>query len=266
MAVNIGRATRDGTDGHGNRGRDGVGREIDDRDGAVAERKGCGGSGAGQVGVAAVDDVGAAVDGVLQDADHDGVDADGNGCENRAEADRVDWIVGIAVGIGGESGRRAERNADDADRACVDAVACVGDDHFVAGGREVSPERRRCRRDGVGGSRGHDVEQVGLGVDDADRAVGLVHDEGALGVGGHDAVDRTAADGDGIGIDGVAGGLDGGDLTGAAADALADGVDARGAGDADDVDRSEGRIDGELLLQVEGLTRQTGRWRSGRGR
>ncbi len=33
------------------------------------------------------------------------VDTYGNGCENGAEAHRVDWIVGIAVGIGGESSR-----------------------------------------------------------------------------------------------------------------------------------------------------------------
>ena len=167
-------------------------------------------------------------------------------------------LLGSQLGLVGQSGRGAERNADDADRACVDAVACVGDDHLVAGWGEVCPERRLADGDGVGGCRGHDVEQVGLSVDDADGAVGLVHDEGALGVGGHDAVDGTTAHGDGIGIDGVAGGLDGGDLTGAAADALADGVDARGAGDADDVDRREGRVDGEFLLQVEGLTDELG--------
>ena len=105
---------------------------------------------------------------------------------------------------------------------------------------------------------GHDVEQVGLSVDDADGAVGLVHDEGALGVGGHDAVDGAVTDGDWSGIDGVAGGLDGGDLARAAAGARADGVDAWGAGDADHVDRREGRVDGEFLLQVEGLTDELG--------
>ena len=116
VAVEVGSAASDGIDGDGDRRRDGVGGEIDDRDGAVAERKGGGGRGAGQVGVAAVDDVGAAVDCILQDANHAGIDADRNGCDNCAEAHRVDWIVGIAVGIGGgESVRRAERNADDAD-------------------------------------------------------------------------------------------------------------------------------------------------------
>ena len=31
-------------------------------------------------------------------------------------------------------------------------------------------------------------------------------------------------------------------------------VDARSVGDADHVDRSEGRVDGEFLLQIEGLS------------
>ena len=140
----------------------------------------------------------------------------------------------------------------------MDAVACVGDDHLVAGRREVCPEGRLADGDGIRGWRGHNVGQVGLSVDDAYRAIGLVHDEGALGVGGHDSVDRTAAHGDWIGIDGVAGGLDGGDLTGAAADALADGVDAWGAGNADYIDRREGWVDGEFLLQVEGLANELG--------
>ncbi len=140
----------------------------------------------------------------------------------------------------------------------MDAVAGVGDDHLVAGWREVCPERRLAYSDWVRGSPRQDVRQVGLSVDDAHGAVGLVHDEGALGVGGHDSVDRTPADGDWIGIDGVAGGLDGGDLTWAAADALTDGVDTRGAGDADHVYRREGWADAEFLLQVEGLTHKLG--------
>src|SRR5437879_4637192 len=130
----------------------------------------------------------------------------------------------------------------------MDTVAGVGDDHLVAGWREVCPERRLADGDRVRGSPRQDVRQVGLGVDNADCAVGLVHDEGALGVGSHDSVDGTPADGDWVGIDGVAGGLDGGDLTWAAADALADGVDAGGAGDADHVDWREGWADAEFLL------------------
>src|SRR6266566_5784210 len=101
VAVDVGRGTCDGTDWDGDRRRDRVGGEVDDRDGAVAERLGGGGRGAGQVGIAAVDDVGAAVVCILEDANHTGVDTYGNGCENGAEAHRVDWIVGIAVGIGG---------------------------------------------------------------------------------------------------------------------------------------------------------------------
>src|SRR5260370_42435905 len=125
----------------------------------------------------------------------------------------------------------------------MDSVAGVGDDHLVAGWREVCPERRLADGDGVRGWRGRDVEQVGLSVADAHGAVGLVHDEGALGVGGHGSIDGGAAYGDWVGIDGVAGGLDGGDLAWAAADALADGVDAGGAGDACYVDRRERWVD-----------------------
>jgi len=39
---------------------------------------------------------------------------------------------------------------------------------------------------------------------------------------------------------------------------LADRVDARGAGDTGHVNRREGRVDGELLLQIEGLTCELG--------
>ena len=101
-----------------------------------------------------------------------------------------------------------------------------------------------------------DIEGVGLSVDDGDGTVGLVEDEGTFGgaggIAGHDAVDGTTADGNRIGIDGIAGCLDGIDLTRTAAIALADGEDTRGVGDADGVDGAEGRIDGKLLLQAEG--------------
>ena len=84
----------------------------------------------------------------------------------------------------------------------------------------------------------------------------LVEDEGSLrgagGIAGHDAVDRTAADGNCNRIDGVAGCLDGVDLARPACVALADGEDARGADNADGIDGAEGRIDDKLLLQVQG--------------
>ena len=123
-----------------------------------------------------------------------------------SEADGVDGVVGVAVGVGGQGGGGAERDADDADGAGRGAVAGVGDDQLGEGGGEVCPDGRCSDRDGVDGR----VELVGLRVDDADGAVGLVEDEGASAVCGHDAVDRPFADGEGGG-DGVAGGLDGGE-------------------------------------------------------
>ncbi len=68
----------------------------------------------------------------------------------------------------------------------------------------------------------------------------------------HDAVDRAAADWNGIRVDGVAGCFDRGNLTGAAVDGLANGEDTRCAGDTDGVDRAEGWVNGKLLLQVQG--------------
>ena len=65
----------------------------------------------------------------------------------------VDGVVRIAVGIGGQRGRRAERDADDADGAGVDSVAGVGDDELVAGWGEVCPEGRGADCDRVGGLR-----------------------------------------------------------------------------------------------------------------
>src|ERR1700744_1884852 len=135
----------------------------------------------------------------------------------------------------------------------MNAVAGIRDDHLVASWGEVCPERRRADGNGVGGSDGYGVELVGLCVDDADGAVGLVEDEGTSAVGGHDAVDGICSDGDGGWIDGVACGLDGGDLAETATFALTDGVDARCAGNAGDVDRCEGRIDAKILLEDERL-------------
>ena len=116
-------------------------------------------------------------------------------------------------------------------------------------GAKSAPEWRDgfgVRNRGVGG-----VEQVGLRVDDGDVVAAFVQDEGAPEVGGHHAVDGSHADGDWGLVDGVAGGLDGVDLTIAAVIRLADRIDARGTGDTCDIDRAVGVIDGELLAEVE---------------
>ena len=80
-----------------NGGGYGVSREIDDRNRAVrglsADRRDTGASL-----ITCIDDVGAGA--VLQDTDHARVDPDRNGGDDGAEADRVDWVVGIAVGVG----------------------------------------------------------------------------------------------------------------------------------------------------------------------
>ena len=112
--------------------------------------------------------------------------------------------------------------------------------------------------DGVGCAGGDGVERVGLGVDDAHRAIGLIHNEGAPVIGGHHTVDGTATDGNGSGIDCVAGGLNGRDLSETAAGAGSDYVRARGGSIAGDVDRREARGDGKLLLKVERLASELG--------
>ena len=259
------------------RSRDRVGAEVDHGD-AAGGGGGCDCSarcGAGQIWVAAVDDVGAAVASVLQDTDHDGVYADRDSGDDSAEAYRVDGIGEIAVWIADLSGCRTEWDADDAERSGIDAIACICDEQLIADRGEVCPERvdgcwvGTCRGDAecdrvrrAGGSCGNDIERVGLYVNHRDGAVALIEDERAFAVSAHDAVDGIQADGNRGGIDGIARGFDCGDLTDTAAtDRLRDGVDARRGGDTDGVDGGEGRRSRagsnwgngiELLAQGEG--------------
>src|SRR5260370_41221171 len=109
--------------GHRDRGDHGVSRQVDHGDSAVL----------------LVDDVGAGA--ILQDGDRAGVDADRDRGEDLTEAHGIYRVGGVAAGIGGQSGRGAERDIDDADRARVGAVAGVGDDELTAGRSEVRPER-----------------------------------------------------------------------------------------------------------------------------
>jgi hypothetical protein len=280
-----GRCRRVGVDAERkwDRSRDRIGAEVDHGDAA------CGGGGcdcsarcgAGQTWIAAVDDVGAAVAGILQDTYHDGVYTDRNSCDDSAKAYRVDGIGEIAVWIADQSGCRTEWDTDDAEGARIDAIACICDEQLVADGGEVCPERvdgggvGACRGDaecdrvrGARGSCGNDIERVGLYVNHRDCAVALVQDERALAVAAHNAVDGVQTDGKRGGIDGIARGFDRGDLTDAAApDGLRDGVDARRGGDTDGVDGSEGRRSRagsergsgiELLAQGEGSPGELG--------
>jgi len=259
------------------RSHDGVGAEIDYGDGAGGGG-GCDRSawgGAGQIWIAAVDDVSAAVGGVLQCAYLDGVYTDWNGCRNGAEADRVDGVIEVAVWVANLGGRRTERDADDTERAWIDAIAGICHEQLIADRGEVCPERvdgrgvGACRGDaecdwvgGAWGGCGNYIERVGLDIDDRDGTVALVEDEGTSGVGGHDTVNGVQTDGKSCGVDGVARRLDRGDLTYAAAtDGRTDGVDAWRTGDTDGVDGSEGRRSRagsnwwsgiELLAQGEG--------------
>ncbi len=76
----------------------------------------------------------------LQDRDHGGVDAHGDGGEDRTKTGSVDRIGGAAVGIGGLRGWVAERNIDDAEAASMDAITLVENDEPGADGVEVSPD------------------------------------------------------------------------------------------------------------------------------
>lgn len=256
MAVEVGETDARGIGDNRDGCRDGVGVEVDDRDGAVAKWKRGRGRDAGQIGIAAVEDVRSGA--ILQNTNHDGVNADWNVGENSAEANRVDGIIGIAVGVAGLGVCRTERNADDAERAWIDTVTGIGNNHLVAGGGEVSPERRGADSDGVGGSGGDDVELVRLGVDDADGTVTLIEDEGAASVSGHDTVNGVYTDGDWCGVDRVARFFDGGYLSKTTAIALADGKDARSAGDTGHINRRKGRVDAEFLSQIERLAGELG--------
>jgi len=186
---------------------DGVGLEIDDRDCAG----GGGGSDcnarcrAGQAWVAAIDDVGAAVGRVLQDAHHDGIDPNRNGRDDGAEANGIHRIGEVTVWIANLSGRRAERDADDTEGAGIDSIACIGDDQLISNGSEVGPERVDSRGvragrgdtegDGVRGTGGDYIERIGLRIDYGDGAVALIKNVSALGVGFHDTVDGIETDG-----------------------------------------------------------------------
>jgi hypothetical protein len=227
-----------------------IGGEVDHRNRAVSRLSGRSRA-AWHAGIALVDDEGLGA--ILEDAYHLGIDSDGDRGEDGAEAGGIYGVVGIAVGVGGDGCRGAEGDADDADRAGAGSVALVGYDELVAGGREVGPERVGPDGDGVGGSGGEGVEQVGLGVDDRDGAVGLVHDEDASAVGGHDTVDGFSADGNGGGVDGRRRGVfEGVDQAGAAVVRCAEDIGAGCAGDASDKDGRVRRVDGKLLLKVEG--------------
>ena len=136
---------------------------------------------------------------------HDGVLADRDVRDERTKAGGVDWVVYVAIWVGGLGSGGAERNAEDADAAIRDAVAGVGDHDLVEGGREVGPDWG----DGLGilndaiGDTG--VHLIVLGIDDADGIRTIVQDEGPAGVRGHDSVDRIDADGQrarrGVGAD-----------------------------------------------------------------
>ena len=77
--------------------------------------------------------------GVLENGDHDRIDADRYVREDCSKTGGVDRTVEVAVGIVGLGGRRTERNTDDAYGTRSDAVSCVGDDDLVADRGRVSP-------------------------------------------------------------------------------------------------------------------------------
>ncbi len=113
--------------------RNGVGGQIDHRDGAVAKRKSSRWRSAGKIRIAFVDDVGAAVGGVLENGDHNWVDADRYVGEYCSETNGVNRIVEIAIGIVGLRSGRAERNADDAEGTGGDAISGIGHRRFRCG-------------------------------------------------------------------------------------------------------------------------------------